>query len=121
MGRCRLDECGLGQAPVVGFCEHGNEHSVSIKCMESGLDDISNVCLGHCSRRPLVHISLLLNHCFRLSHFRSSERKQMYLPNPKQIGAPNSLKTYVRQAFRPRRENYSRRLFCTQSKPKLKV
>jgi hypothetical protein len=26
-----MDSCGLGQGPVVGCCEHGNERSVSMK------------------------------------------------------------------------------------------
>jgi hypothetical protein len=31
MGRNRLDLSDLGQGPVVGSCEHGNEPSVSVK------------------------------------------------------------------------------------------
>jgi hypothetical protein len=31
VGRCGLAASGLGQGPVVGSCEHGNELSVSIK------------------------------------------------------------------------------------------
>jgi hypothetical protein len=27
----KLDSAGSGQGPVVGFCEHSNEHSGSIK------------------------------------------------------------------------------------------
>jgi hypothetical protein len=27
-----LDSSGLGWGPVAGSCEHGNEHSGSIKC-----------------------------------------------------------------------------------------
>jgi hypothetical protein len=29
--KCELDSSDLGQGPEVGFCEHGNEHSVCIK------------------------------------------------------------------------------------------
>jgi hypothetical protein len=29
----RLDSSGLGWGPVAGSCEHGNEHSVSTKCL----------------------------------------------------------------------------------------
>jgi hypothetical protein len=29
--RCKLDSSSKGYGPVVGFCEHGNEHSGSIK------------------------------------------------------------------------------------------
>jgi hypothetical protein len=28
---CGVDACGSGQVPVAGCCEHGNEHSDSIK------------------------------------------------------------------------------------------
>jgi hypothetical protein len=31
MGMCGLDASGLGQGPVVGSCEQGNEPSGSIK------------------------------------------------------------------------------------------
>jgi hypothetical protein len=29
--RCKLESCGSGRSPVAGCCEHGNEHSSSIK------------------------------------------------------------------------------------------
>jgi hypothetical protein len=29
-----LDQCGSGQEQMVGFCEHSNEPSHSIKCRE---------------------------------------------------------------------------------------
>jgi hypothetical protein len=31
MESCRLDSCGSGKGPVVGFCEHANELSGSMK------------------------------------------------------------------------------------------
>jgi hypothetical protein len=34
VGRCGLDASDLGQGPVAGSCEHGNEHSCSIKVGE---------------------------------------------------------------------------------------
>jgi hypothetical protein len=34
-----------------------------------GIDGIPNECLRHLPRRPLVHLSHLINHCIRLSHF----------------------------------------------------
>jgi hypothetical protein len=34
VGRCRMDQYGSGQVPVVGSCEHGNDPSGSIKCRE---------------------------------------------------------------------------------------
>jgi len=40
VGRCGLDASGLGQRPVAGPCEHGNEPSGSIKggeFLEEGL------------------------------------------------------------------------------------
>jgi len=34
VGRCGLDSCGSGYEPVAGSCEHDNEMSDSIKCLE---------------------------------------------------------------------------------------
>jgi hypothetical protein len=34
VGWCRLDASGSGQVPVVGCCEHGNEHLGFIKGRE---------------------------------------------------------------------------------------
>jgi len=31
VGRCGLDSSGSGEGPVTGFCQHGNEPSVSLK------------------------------------------------------------------------------------------
>jgi hypothetical protein len=43
----------------------------SLKLRKScGLDGISNQCLRHVPRRPLVHLTHLFNHCLRLPHFR---------------------------------------------------
>jgi len=41
VGRCGLDASGSRQVPVVGYCEHGNEHSGSIKGGEF-LDQLSD-------------------------------------------------------------------------------
>jgi hypothetical protein len=40
-----------------------------------GIDDIPNECLGHHPRRPLVHLTLLLNHCLWLSNFQNPWKK----------------------------------------------
>jgi hypothetical protein len=37
-----------------------------------GMDGIPNDCLRHLPRRPLVHLTHLINHSFRLSHFPAS-------------------------------------------------
>jgi hypothetical protein len=34
-----------------------------------GIDGIPNECLRHLPRRPLVHLTHLINHCILLSHF----------------------------------------------------
>jgi hypothetical protein len=49
-----------------------------------GIDGIPNECLRHLSRRPLVHLTHLFNHCLRLSHFPKSwkEAKVITLPKP---------------------------------------
>jgi hypothetical protein len=46
--------------------------------------DIPNGCLKHHPRRPLVHLTHLINHRIRLSHFPSSckEAKGLALPKP---------------------------------------
>jgi hypothetical protein len=40
-----------------------------------GIDGIPNECLRHLPRRPLVHITHLFNHCFRLCHFPTSRKE----------------------------------------------
>jgi hypothetical protein len=49
-----------------------------------GIDGIPNECLRHLPRRPLVHLTHLINHCIQLSHFPSSwkEAKVVALPKP---------------------------------------
>jgi hypothetical protein len=49
-----------------------------------GIDGIPNECIRHLPRRPLVHLTHLFNHCFRLSHFPDSwkEAKIITLPKP---------------------------------------
>jgi hypothetical protein len=49
-----------------------------------GIDGIPNECLRHLPRRPLVHLTHLINHCIRLSHFPMSwkEAKVVALPKP---------------------------------------
>jgi hypothetical protein len=49
-----------------------------------GIDDIPNKCLRHLPRRPLVHLTHLINHCIRLPHFTTSwkEAKVVALPKP---------------------------------------
>jgi hypothetical protein len=49
-----------------------------------GIDEILKECLRHLPRRPLVHLTHLINHCIRLSHFPTSwkEAKVVALPTP---------------------------------------
>jgi hypothetical protein len=49
-----------------------------------GIDGIPNECLRHLPRRPLVHLTHLINHCLRMSHFPTSwkEAKVATLPKP---------------------------------------
>jgi hypothetical protein len=49
-----------------------------------GIYGISNECLRHLPRRPLVHLTHLLNNCLRLSHFPNpwKEVKVITLPKP---------------------------------------
>jgi hypothetical protein len=60
-----------------------------------GIDDIPNECLRHLSRRPLVHLTHLLSHCIRLSHFPTSwkESKVVAIPKPgKETTFPQNLR-----------------------------
>jgi hypothetical protein len=55
----------------------------SLKLRKScGIDGIPNECLRQLPRRPLVHLTHLINHCIRLSHFPkpSKEAKNITLP-----------------------------------------
>jgi hypothetical protein len=49
-----------------------------------GIDGIPNESLRHLPRSPLVHLTHLINHCIRLSHFSASwkEAKVVALPKP---------------------------------------
>jgi hypothetical protein len=49
-----------------------------------GINSIPTECLRHFPRRPLVHLTHLINHCIRLSHFPTSwkESKVVALPKP---------------------------------------
>jgi hypothetical protein len=49
-----------------------------------GIDCIPNECLRHLPKRPLVHLTHLINHCIRLSLFPRSweEAKVIALPKP---------------------------------------
>jgi hypothetical protein len=49
-----------------------------------GIDGIQNECLRHLPRRLLVHLTHLINHCIRLSHFPTSwkEAKVVALLKP---------------------------------------
>jgi hypothetical protein len=48
------------------------------------IDGISNECLRHLPRRPMVHLTHLINHCIWLSHFPTSwkEAKVIAIPKP---------------------------------------
>jgi hypothetical protein len=58
------------------------------------IDGIPSDCLRHLPRRPLVHLTHLINNCVRLSHFPKSwkEAKVITLPKPgKDPKLPQSL------------------------------
>jgi hypothetical protein len=48
-----------------------------------GIDDIPNECLRHLPRRPLVHLTHLINHCLRLSHFPNPWKEAKLITSPK--------------------------------------
>jgi hypothetical protein len=48
-----------------------------------GIDGIQNECLRHRPRRSLVHLTHLINHCFRLAHFPQSWKEAKIITLPK--------------------------------------
>jgi hypothetical protein len=55
-----------------------------LKLMKAcGIDGISNECLRRLPRRPLFHLTHLLNHCLRLSYFPSSWKEAKIITLPK--------------------------------------
>jgi hypothetical protein len=45
-----------------------------------GIDGIPNECLRHLPKRPLVHLTHLINRCLRLSHFPNSWKEGPQIP-----------------------------------------
>jgi hypothetical protein len=75
-----------------------------------GLDDIPNECLRHLSRRPLVHLTHLFNHCLRLTHFPKpwTETEVITLRKPGKDKIPLNLRPIT---LLSKQANYSRKLF----------
>jgi hypothetical protein len=48
-----------------------------------GIDGIPNECLMHLPRRPLVHLTHLINHCIRLSQFPTPWKEAKVIALPK--------------------------------------
>jgi hypothetical protein len=48
-----------------------------------GIDGIQNECLRHLPRRPLVHLTHLINNCSRLSNFPKSWKEATVITLPK--------------------------------------
>jgi hypothetical protein len=71
------------------------------------MNGIPNEYLRHLPRRPLVHLTHLINHCIQLSHFLTSwkETKAITLPEPGKgpkfplILRPISLLSMTRKLF----------------------
>jgi hypothetical protein len=57
-----------------------------------GIDGVPNECLRHLPRRSLVHLTHLINHCIRLSHFPTPWKEAKMIALPKLGKDPNSLK-----------------------------
>jgi len=53
-----------------------------------GLDGIPNEYLRHLPRRPLVHLTHLFNHCFRLSYFPAIWKEVKVIDSPKPSKVP---------------------------------
>jgi hypothetical protein len=48
-----------------------------------GIDGVPNECLRHLPRRPLLHLTQLINHCIRLSHFPTPWKEAKVIALPK--------------------------------------
>jgi hypothetical protein len=57
-----------------------------------GIDGIPKDCLRHLSRSPLVHLTHLFNHCFRLSYFPSSWKEAKMIALVKDPKFPQNLR-----------------------------
>jgi hypothetical protein len=71
-----------------------------------GIDGIPNECLRHLPRRSLVHLTHLINHCIRLSHFPASGKEAKVVALPKPDKDPKIPKIYVWLASCPRRATF---------------
>jgi hypothetical protein len=58
-------------------------HSLKMK-NACGIDGIPNEWLRHVPRRPLVHLTYVINYCLMLSHFPKSWKEARVIPVPKQ-------------------------------------
>jgi hypothetical protein len=58
---------------------HGISKYVSKVC---GIGGVPNECLRHLPRRPLAHLTHLLNHCFRLAHFPQPWKEANVITSP---------------------------------------
>jgi hypothetical protein len=58
-----------------------------------GIDGIPNECLRHLPRRSLVHLTHLINHCIRPSHFSTSWKKRKWQHCQDQVRTLNSPKS----------------------------
>jgi hypothetical protein len=68
----------------------------SLKLKVCGIDGIPNECLRHFRRRPLVHLTQMINHCIRLSHFPASWKEAKVVALPK-LGKDPKIPQNVRQ------------------------
>jgi hypothetical protein len=59
--------------------------------------------LRHLSRRPLVHLTHLINNCIRLSHFAKSWKEAEVITIPKPGKYPKFPQKYFQLAYCPQR------------------
>jgi hypothetical protein len=74
-----------------------------------GIDGIPNECLRHLPRRPIVHLTHLINHFIRLSHFPTPWKEAKVKPYRSLVRTQNSLEIYIKSASCPQWANYSRK------------
>jgi hypothetical protein len=69
----------------------------------SGIDGIPNECLRHLPRRPLVHLTNLINHMHSALILSDALERSK---SDRLLRTLNSLKIYVRSASCPQRANF---------------
>jgi hypothetical protein len=76
---------------------------------DCGIDGIPNESLWHLPRHPLVHLTHVLNHCLRLSHFPTPRKEVKIITLPKPGNGPKFPQNLRPISFLPTTAYYSKK------------